>query len=153
MNVNQLDSSMNSFQRQGGVRETSKERKTSKKAVKKKETFVDYTGPYFNHSNFERAVIATNGRAPYNNKEVELITQPDGFDPNSYNFKKNWVNNLMKSGGKKSHSPNHHQYGSTARFAANNDRVPSAAQASAQANSINMGQNLNDSFSKIPPMS
>ena len=60
---------MNSFQRQG-----SKERKTSKKAAKKKETFVDYSGPYFNHSNFERAVIATNGRAPYNNKEVELIT-------------------------------------------------------------------------------
>jgi len=34
----------------------------------------DYSGAYFKHTNFERAVIATNGRAPYNNKEVEVIT-------------------------------------------------------------------------------
>jgi hypothetical protein len=38
------------------------------------------------HTNFERAVIATNGRAPYNNKEVEVITKPEGFDPNEYKF-------------------------------------------------------------------
>lgn len=81
------------------------ERKPSKKAKRRAEKPVDYSGAYFKHTNFERAVIATNGRAPYNNKEVELITQPDGFDPNSYNFKHNWVNNLMKSGGKK--SPHH----------------------------------------------
>lgn len=61
---------------------------------------MDYSGAYFNHSNFERAVIATNGRAPYNNKEVELITKREGFDPNSYAFKNNWVNNLMKSNSK-----------------------------------------------------
>ena len=107
-----------------------RERKPSKKAVKKKEANIDYSGVYFKHTNFERAVIATNGRAPYNNKEVELITQPDGFDPTSYNFKHNWVNNLMKSGGKKAHSPNH-QYSSTAMFGANNERAPSASQTSA----------------------
>ena len=41
------------------------------------------------HTNFERAVIATNGRAPYNNKEVEVITKPEGFDPNEYKFQNN----------------------------------------------------------------
>ena len=50
-------------------------------------------------------MIATNGRAPYNNKEVELITQPEGFDPNGYAFQNNWVNNLLKSGKK---SPRQH---------------------------------------------
>ena len=53
------------------------------------------------HTNFERAVIATNGRAPYNNKEVEVITKPEGFDPNEYKFQNNWVNHLMNSGAKK----------------------------------------------------
>ena len=52
------------------------------------------------HTNFERAVIATNGRAPYNNKEVEVITKPEGFDPKEYKFQNNWVNNLMHSGAK-----------------------------------------------------
>ena len=53
------------------------------------------------HTNFERAVIATHGRAPYNNKEVEVITKPEGFDPDEYHFKNNWVNNLMNNSGKK----------------------------------------------------
>lgn len=74
--------------------------KQPRKRSKKKEPKVDYSGAYFKHTNFERAVIATNGRAPYNNKEVELITKPEGFDPNGYAFKNNWVNNLMKSGRK-----------------------------------------------------
>lgn len=43
---------------------------------------VEYSGAYFKHTNFEKAVIGTNGRAPYNNKEVEIITKPEGFDPN-----------------------------------------------------------------------
>jgi len=79
------------------------QRKTSK--GRRKQPPVDYSGAYFKHTNFERAVIATNGRAPYNNKEVELITKPEGFDPNSKAFKNNWVNNLMKSGVK---SPRQH---------------------------------------------
>ena len=65
---------------------------------------VEYSGAYFKHTNFEKAVIATNGKAPYNNKEVELITQPEGFDPNAYKFKNNWVNNMIRS-GKKSPPP------------------------------------------------
>lgn len=60
----------------------------------------NYSGAYFKHTNFERAVIATNGKAPYNNKEVEIITKPEGFDPNKNHFQNNWVNNLMKSGNK-----------------------------------------------------
>lgn len=52
------------------------------------------------HTNFERAVIATNGRAPYNNKEVEVITKPEGFSPDEFRFQNNWVNNLMHSGRK-----------------------------------------------------
>ena len=87
-----------------------KSRKTSRK---RKGQPVDYSGAYFQHTNFERAVIATNGRAPYNNKEVEMITKPEGFDPSSYHFRHNWVNNLMKS-GKKSQSPGHHGYGTSA---------------------------------------
>ena len=75
-------------------------RKGSKK--RRQQPQVDYSGAYFKHTNFERAVIATNGRAPYNNKEVEMITKPEGFDPNSKAFKNNWVNNLMRSGNKKS---------------------------------------------------
>lgn len=51
-------------------------------------------------------MIGTNGRAPYNNKEVEIITKPEGFDPNSYAFKNNWVNNMLKSGRK---SPTGHE--------------------------------------------
>lgn len=51
----------------------------------------DFSGVYFNHTNFEKAVIATNGRAPYNNKEVEVISNQKGIDPNSFNFKNNWV--------------------------------------------------------------
>jgi hypothetical protein len=44
----------------------SEERKQKKK---KKAPSIprDYSGVYFNHTNFERAVIATNGKAPYNN--------------------------------------------------------------------------------------
>ena len=74
-------------------------RKPSKKK-KASQPVRDYGGAYFKHTNFERAVIATNGRAPYNNREVEVITKPDGFDPNSYSFKNNWVNNLMRSNHK-----------------------------------------------------
>jgi hypothetical protein len=64
----------------------------TKSKKKKNNTLLrDYNGAYFRHTNFERAVIATNGRAPYNNREVEVITNPDGFDPNSYRFENNWV--------------------------------------------------------------
>jgi hypothetical protein len=31
-------------------------------------------------------VIATNGRAPYNNKEVEIISRERNFDPNDFQF-------------------------------------------------------------------
>jgi hypothetical protein len=59
------------------------ETNTSKRKTKSKKAPVkDYSGVYFKHTNFERAVIATNGRAPYNNKELEVITKPEGFDPN-----------------------------------------------------------------------
>jgi len=44
----------------------------------------DFSGPYFKHTNFEKAVIHTKGRAPYNNKEVEIITKRDNFDPNEF---------------------------------------------------------------------
>ena len=57
----------------------------------KKQKPKDFSGVYFNHTNFEKAVIATNGRAPYNNKEVEVISNQKGIDPNSFNFKNNWV--------------------------------------------------------------
>lgn len=46
-------------------------------------------------------MIATNGRAPYNNKEVEVITKPEGFDPSKFEFKNDWVNNLLNSEVKK----------------------------------------------------
>jgi hypothetical protein len=32
-------------------------------------------------------VIATNGRAPYDNKEVEVITKTKEFDPREFNFR------------------------------------------------------------------
>lgn len=44
----------------------------------------DFSGPYFKHTNFEKAVIATNGRAPFNNKEVEIISKREHFDPAEY---------------------------------------------------------------------
>ena len=126
----------------------SKTRKTSRK---RKAQPVDYTGAYFQHTNFERAVIATNGRAPYNNKEVEMITKPEGFDPSSYHFKHNWVNNLMKSGKK---SPRHHAYGTSA-FAGSvdgqsvgknmADRVPSASVTqTANFDGLNLGNANNN---------
>lgn len=87
-----------------GDSSATKQRKSNSKK-RKQQAPIDYSGAYFKHTNFERAVIATNGRAPYNNKEVELITKPEGFDPNSYAFKNNWVNNLIKSGRK---SPRNH---------------------------------------------
>jgi hypothetical protein len=55
----------------------------------------DFSGPYFKHTNFEKAVIATKGKAPYNNKEVEIITKRDKFDPSEFQFMNrgnNWVN-------------------------------------------------------------
>lgn len=55
----------------------------------------DFSGPYFNHTNFEKAVIATNGRAPYNNKEVEIISKKEKFDPKEFNFKNNWVEAML----------------------------------------------------------
>lgn len=58
-----------------------------RKVKKRKEVAMkNYSGAYFKHTNFERAVIATNGKAPYNNKEVEIITKPEGFDPNKNHF-------------------------------------------------------------------
>ena len=54
-----------------------------------------FGGAYFKHTNFEKAVIVTNGRAPYNNKEVEIITKPEGFDPNGYAFKNNWMEKYL----------------------------------------------------------
>mmetsp|Transcript_20459 Transcript_20459/g.14747 ORF Transcript_20459/g.14747 Transcript_20459/m.14747 type:complete len:139 (+) Transcript_20459:1936-2352(+) len=57
----------------------SKSRKPVKKRSKKrKKDNVDYSGVYFRHTPFEKAVIATGGRAPYDNKEVEIITQKGG---------------------------------------------------------------------------
>lgn len=91
--------------------EGSANKSTRKTSKKRKAQPVDYSGAYFKHTNFERAVIATNGRAPYNNKEVEMITKPEGFDPSSYHFKHNWVNNLMKSGKK---DVGHGAYGTSA---------------------------------------
>lgn len=53
----------------------SKTRKgTKKRSKKRKKDNVDYSGVYFRHTPFEKAVIATGGRAPYDNKEVEIIT-------------------------------------------------------------------------------
>lgn len=73
-----------------GAKKTSKTRQKKTSAPQR-----DFSGAYFNHTNFEKAVIATNGRAPYNNKEVELISKKEKFDPNEYNFKNNWVNNML----------------------------------------------------------
>lgn len=72
-----------------GAKKTSKTRQKKTSAPQR-----DFSGPYFNHTNFEKAVIATNGRAPYNNKEVEIISKKEKFNPNDYNFKNNWVNNM-----------------------------------------------------------
>lgn len=77
------------------------ETNTSKRKTKSKKPVKDYSGVYFKHTNFERAVIATNGRAPYNNKELEVITKPEGFDPSKFEFKNDWVNNLINSEVKK----------------------------------------------------
>lgn len=74
---------------------------TTKRKTKSKRPLKDYSGVYFKHTNFERAVIATNGRAPYNNKEVEVITKKEGFDPSKFDFKNDWVNNLINSEVKK----------------------------------------------------
>lgn len=73
---------------------------TTKRKTKSKARAKDYSGVYFKHTNFERAVIATNGRAPYNNKEVEVITKPEGFDPSKFEFKNDWVNSLINSNSK-----------------------------------------------------
>ena len=73
---------------------------TTKRKTKSKRPVKDYSGVYFKHTNFERAVIATNGRAPYNNKEVEVITKPEGFDPSKFEFKNDWVNSLINSSSK-----------------------------------------------------
>lgn len=73
---------------------------TTKRKTKSKRVAKDYSGVYFKHTNFERAVIATNGRAPYNNKEVEVITKPEGFDPSKFEFKNDWVNSLINSSSK-----------------------------------------------------
>lgn len=69
---------------------------SSKRKKKRSAPARDFGDVYFNHTNFEKAVIATNGRAPYNNKEVEMISRSkkDGFDPNSFSFKNNWVSGL-----------------------------------------------------------
>jgi hypothetical protein len=77
------------------------ETNTSKRKTKSKKPVKDYSGVYFKHTNFERAVIATNGRAPYNNKELEVITKPEGFDPTKFEFKNDWVNHLINSEVKK----------------------------------------------------
>jgi len=74
--------------------------KTTTRKSKSKKTGKDYSGAYFKHTNFERAVIATNGRAPYNNKELEVITKQEGFDPTKHEFKNDWVNNMINSDAK-----------------------------------------------------
>lgn len=76
------------------VKTTGGKSKSKNRAKKVSAPARDFSGPYFNHTNFEKAVIATNGRAPYNNKEVEVITKKDKFDPKDFNFKNknNWVN-------------------------------------------------------------
>ena len=116
-------------------------RKTSRK--KKKQPPIDYSGAYFKHTNFERAVIATNGRAPYNNKEVELITKPEGFDPNSKAFKNNWVNNLMKSGIK---SPRNNTSAFSAARIDHTLHTPGPPSASVTATTVFQGFNGNDSY-------
>mmetsp|Transcript_13764 Transcript_13764/g.9927 ORF Transcript_13764/g.9927 Transcript_13764/m.9927 type:complete len:223 (+) Transcript_13764:1318-1986(+) len=55
-----------------------KGRKRGKKKVSKEEELKKY-GPYFNYTPFEWAVIATKGKAPFNNEHVELITNI-GYD-------------------------------------------------------------------------
>lgn len=81
-------------------RDNSLERPGKKKKKKvKRQAPKDFSGVYFNHTNFERAVIATNGKAPYNNREVEVISRREGFDPNQFNFKNNWVNRIDKNLG------------------------------------------------------
>jgi hypothetical protein len=42
-------------------------------------------------------VIATNGKAPYNNKEVEIISKKKEFDPKEFQFRNmnNWVNQTI----------------------------------------------------------
>lgn len=66
---------------------------SSQKKKKRSAPARDFGEVYFNHTNFERAVIATNGRAPYNNKEVDKMTR-NNFDPNAFSFKNNWVSAL-----------------------------------------------------------
>jgi len=72
-------------------------RSSGKKPKKRSVPARDFGEVYFNHTNFEKAVIATNGRAPYNNKEVEIITgnRTDGFDAKQFSFKNNWVSALQ----------------------------------------------------------
>ena len=71
-----------------------------KRPIKVKRTRPkDFSGVYFNHTNFEKAVIATNGKAPYNNKEVEMISSRKGFEPNTFKFKDNWINKIDKNYG------------------------------------------------------
>lgn len=84
------------------------EANTTKRKTKSKNAAKDYSGAYFKHTNFERAVIGTNGRAPYNNKEVEVITKPQGFDPSKYEFKNDWVNELIHSDQKRVDPSRHH---------------------------------------------
>jgi len=50
---------------------------------------------YFNHTQFERAVIGTNGKAPYNNKEVEKLSKHKIESMTKDSFKNNWINQLI----------------------------------------------------------
>lgn len=92
------------------------EANTTKRKTKSKNATKDYSGAYFKHTNFERAVIATNGRAPYNNKEVEVITKPEGFDPSKYEFKNDWVNELINSDMKQRADQTRHRDANASSF-------------------------------------
>jgi len=71
--------------KQRKIRENQDEQKKKKKGKKKakkqmtKEEELKKYGPYFNYTPFEWAVIATKGKAPFNNEHVDLITNI-GYD-------------------------------------------------------------------------
>jgi hypothetical protein len=114
------------------VRISGEKRSKKKKLVPQR----DFSGPYFRHTNFERAVIATNGRAPYNNKEVEMISRK--FDPESYNFKNNWVNQVIQDQKLQSSPVSQHRTGQ--RVAAHSEMQSASVTATTVFQGINHSQ-------------
>lgn len=67
--------------------QTEKRKKKKKKKLRKgpsKEDINKY-GPYFNYTPFERAVIASSGKYPFNNEHVEIIANK-GYDYNNMGY-------------------------------------------------------------------